>query len=73
VHATDPDIAAYLLNLAAVTAISHAISSGDDEALARVVRGTKELYVKALAPVGAAVQPSTTAPRKRRSRRPAAP
>ena len=52
VHTTDPDMAAYLLNLAAVSALSNAVATGDEALLDRVVRQTKELYVKALAPRG---------------------
>jgi hypothetical protein len=44
---------AYLLNLAATSAFGSAIASGDDEMLERVVAQTKELYIKALAPVDA--------------------
>jgi hypothetical protein len=43
-------MSAYLLNLAAVIAIGHAIAFEDERTLARVVAQTKELYVKALAP-----------------------
>jgi hypothetical protein len=43
-------MAAYLLNLAAVSAIGNAIAFEDEETLDRIVRQTKELYVKALAP-----------------------
>jgi AcrR family transcriptional regulator len=50
IHTSDPEMAAYLLNLAAVTAIGHAIAFEDDPMLERVVRQTKELYIKALAP-----------------------
>jgi TetR/AcrR family transcriptional regulator, transcriptional repressor for nem operon len=50
IHTTDPEMAAYLLTLAAATAIGNAIAFEDEEMLARVVRGTKELYIKALAP-----------------------
>ena len=50
IHTTDPEMAAYLLNLAAATAIGNAIAFEDEAMLARVVRGTKELYIKALAP-----------------------
>ena len=50
VHTSDPEMAAYLLNLAAVTAIGHAIAFGDEEMVERVVRQAKELYIKALAP-----------------------
>lgn len=52
IHTSDPEMAAYLLNLAAVTAIGHAIAFEDEPTLARVVRQAKELYIKALAPVG---------------------
>lgn len=57
IHTSDPEMAAYLLNLAAVTGIGHAIAFEDEQVLARVVRETKELYIKALAPVDA---PPTT-------------
>ena len=50
IHTADPEMAAYLLNLATATAIGNAIAFDDDEMLARVVRGAKELYIKALAP-----------------------
>ncbi len=50
IHATDPEMAAYLLNLAAVSAIGHAIAFEDEDVLDRVVRQTKELYIKSLAP-----------------------
>jgi AcrR family transcriptional regulator len=51
IHTSDPEMAAYLLNLAAVTAIGHAIAFEDERMLERVVRQTKELYIKALAPL----------------------
>ncbi|HEY7874654.1 MAG TPA: TetR/AcrR family transcriptional regulator [Actinomycetota bacterium] len=47
----DPEMAAYMLNLSAITSIGHAIAFADDEMLERTVRQAKELYVKALAPV----------------------
>jgi AcrR family transcriptional regulator len=50
VHTSDPAMTAYLLNLAATTAIGNAIAFHDDEMLDRVVAQTKELYIKALAP-----------------------
>jgi AcrR family transcriptional regulator len=50
IHTSDPEMAAYLLNLSAVTAIGHAIAFEDEPMLARVVRQAKETYVKALAP-----------------------
>jgi AcrR family transcriptional regulator len=50
IHTSDPEMAAYLLNLAAVTAIGNAIAFEDEVMLARVVRQAKELYIKALAP-----------------------
>lgn len=50
IDTSDPEMAAYLLNLAAVTSIGHAIAFEDEEMLARVVRQAKELYIKALAP-----------------------
>ena len=51
VHTSDPEMTAYLLNLAAATALGNAIASQDDEMLKRVVAQTKEIYIKALAPV----------------------
>jgi AcrR family transcriptional regulator len=50
VHTSDPEMTAYLLNLAAVTAIGNAIAFEDEAMVERVVRQTKELYIKALAP-----------------------
>ncbi len=50
VHTSDPEMAAYLLNQAAVGAIAHAIAFDNDAALTRVVAAVKELYTKALAP-----------------------
>jgi AcrR family transcriptional regulator len=50
VHTSDAEMAAYLLNTAAVTAIGHVIAFQDEVMLRRVVRQTKELYIKALAP-----------------------
>ena len=50
VETSDPEMAAHLLNLAAVSAIGHAIAFEDEATLARVVRQMKELYIKALAP-----------------------
>ena len=50
VHTSDPEMTAYLLNLAAATALGNAIAFHDDEMLQRVVAQTKELYIKALAP-----------------------
>ncbi len=50
VHTSDPEMAAYLLSLAAVSAIGNAIAFEDEPMLARVVRQTKELFIKALAP-----------------------
>ena len=50
VHTSDPEMAAYLLNLAAASAIANAIAFEDEAMLTRVVRQAKELYVKALAP-----------------------
>jgi AcrR family transcriptional regulator len=50
IETSDPEMTAYLLNLAAATAIGQAIAFEDDEMLAQVVRQTKELYIKALAP-----------------------
>ncbi len=52
IHTSDPEMTAYLLNLAAVNAIGHAIAFEDEAMLDRVVRQAKELYVKALAPLG---------------------
>lgn len=51
VHATDPAAAAYLLNLAAVTALAQAVADDDDDWLRRVVASTKEMFVKTLAPL----------------------
>lgn len=50
VHTDDPEMTAYLLNLAACTAIGNAIAFEDEATLSRVVRETKNLYIKALAP-----------------------
>ena len=50
VHTSDPEMTAYLLNLAAATALGNAIAFHDEEMLERVVAQTKELYIKALAP-----------------------
>jgi AcrR family transcriptional regulator len=50
VQTADPETTAYLLTLAAVTSIGHAIAARDDALLTKVVDGIKELYVKALAP-----------------------
>ena len=51
VHTSDPDMTAYLLNLAAATALGNAIAFYDDDMLRRVVAQTRELYIKALAPI----------------------
>lgn len=51
IHTSDPEMAAYLLNLASVRAIGHAIAFEDEAMVQRVVRQTKELYIKALAPM----------------------
>lgn len=50
VSSSDPEMVAYLLNLASITAVSYAVAFEDDAMLDRVVRQTKELYMKALAP-----------------------
>ena len=50
VHTSDAEMAAYLLNLAAITGIGHAIAFEDEATVDRVVRQVKELYIKALAP-----------------------
>ena len=50
VQTSDPEMTAYLLNLAATSALGSAIASNDEEMLRRVVSQTKELYIKALAP-----------------------
>lgn len=50
VHTSDPEMTAYLLNLAATISLGNAIASNDDEMLDRVIAQTKELYIKALAP-----------------------
>ena len=51
VHTSDPEMAAYLLNLAGIGAIGHAIAFEDEQMLARVVKETKTLFIKALAPL----------------------
>ena len=51
VHTSDPEMTAYLLNLAAASALGNAIAFHDDEMIERVVAQTKEIYIKALAPV----------------------
>lgn len=51
VHTSDPEMTAYLLNLASATALGNALVFQDDEMLERVVAQTKELYIKALAPL----------------------
>lgn len=53
VHTSDPAMTAYLLNLSTATALGNAIAFHDDGMLERVVAQTKELYIKALAPVKA--------------------
>lgn len=50
VDTSDPEMTAYLLNMAAGTALGNAIAFHDDEMIKRVVAQTKELYIKALAP-----------------------
>jgi AcrR family transcriptional regulator len=50
IQTSHPEMAAYLLNLAAMTAIGQAIAFEDEAMLKQVVRQTKELYIKALAP-----------------------
>jgi AcrR family transcriptional regulator len=50
IESTDPEMSAYLLNVASSTAIGQAIAFEDDEMLQRVVSVVKELYIKALAP-----------------------
>ena len=50
VHTSDPEMTAYLLNLATITAVGSAITFEDEVMLARVIRQAKELYIKALAP-----------------------
>ena len=50
IHTSDPEMAAYLLSLAAVPGIGHAIAFEDEQMVMRVVRAAKELYIKALAP-----------------------
>lgn len=50
VRTSDPEMTAYLLNLAAVSAISNAVAFEDEAMLARVVAQMKELFIKALAP-----------------------
>ncbi len=56
VHTSDAEMTAYLLNLAAFTALGNAIALQDDEMLQRVVDQTKELYIKALVPLGDAIE-----------------
>ncbi len=51
VHSTDPTATAYLLNLAAVTALAQAVAGDDDDWLRRVVASTKEMFVKTIAPL----------------------
>ena len=50
VHTSDPDMTAYLLDVATMTAIGNALAFDDEVTLNRVVRQAKELFVKALAP-----------------------
>lgn len=50
IHTSDPEMSAYLLNVASTTAIGYAIAFEDEKTLGRVVRASKELYIKALAP-----------------------
>ena len=50
VHTSDPQMTAYLLNLATATAVGNAIAFHDEAMLERVVTQAKELYIKALAP-----------------------
>ena len=50
VHTSDPEMTAYLLHIAAAAAVANAIAFDDEAMLDRVVRQTKELYIKALAP-----------------------
>lgn len=65
VHATDPPATAYLLNLAAVTALAQAVAADDDDWLRRVVASTKEMFVKTLAPMHEV--PATGGPDPRRT------
>jgi AcrR family transcriptional regulator len=51
VASSDPEMAAHMLTFAAAAAIRHAVTLDDDALLERVVRYSKELYVKALAPI----------------------
>ena len=55
IHTKDPEMSAYLLNIAAIAAIGHAIAFEDEDMLKRVVRATKEMYIKALAPIDSVV------------------
>jgi AcrR family transcriptional regulator len=50
VHTSDPDVTAYLLDVATMTAIGNVLAFEDEVMLDRVVRQAKELFVKALAP-----------------------
>ncbi len=50
IHTSDPEMSAYLLNVASATAIGHAIAFDDEKMVKRVARASKEVYIKALAP-----------------------
>jgi AcrR family transcriptional regulator len=51
IHVSHPEMAAYLLNQAAMTAIGQVIAFEDEKMLAQVVQQAKELYIKTLAPL----------------------
>lgn len=59
VSTSDPEMTAYLLNVAVTTGIGNALAFGDEDMLARVVQQAKELYIKALAPDPQLVEPRT--------------
>jgi hypothetical protein len=50
IEVADPEMSAYLLNVASATAIGQAIAFEDEAMLRRVIASAKELYIKALAP-----------------------
>ena len=50
IETADPEMSAYLLNVASATAIGQAIAFEDEATLNRIVASAKELYIKALAP-----------------------
>ncbi len=60
-HASDPEMTAFLLNAALTTGMTHALVYEDRFDLDRVVAATRELFYKALAPADS-LPPRTTAP-----------